>query len=113
MRLIELRRTTSFRLALLFLLLFGAASLALFGFLFCQTRGYLVGRVDNWLAREQGTYVALDKDARLAHLAAHVTGDPALERSMPPQNWRGPKSSRHPNVPRSISDCWTRPSEIL
>jgi signal transduction histidine kinase len=79
-RLIELRRTTSFRLALLFLLLFGAASLALFGFLFCQTRGYLVGRVDNWLAREQGTYVALDKDARLAHLAAHVTGDPALER---------------------------------
>ena len=80
MRLIELRRTTSFRLALLFLLLFGAASLALFGFLYCQTRGYLVGRVDNWLAREQSTYLALDKDARLEHLAAHVTGDPALER---------------------------------
>ena len=80
MRLIELRRTTSFRLALLFLLLFGAASLALFGFLFCQTRGYLVGRVDNWLAREQNTYLALDKDDRLEHLAAHVTGDPALER---------------------------------
>jgi signal transduction histidine kinase len=79
-RLIELRRTTSFRLALLFLLLFSAASLALFGFLYCQTRGYLVGRVDDWLAREQNVYHALDKDAQLEHLAAHVTGDPTLER---------------------------------
>jgi signal transduction histidine kinase len=79
-RLSELPRTTSFRLALLFLLLFGAASLALFGFMYCQTRGYLAMRVDNWLGREQSIYHALDPDARLEHLAAHVTGDPALER---------------------------------
>src|ERR1700687_5579333 len=51
-RLSDLRRTTSFRLALMFLALFGAASLSLFGFLYWQTAGYLARGVDDWLARE-------------------------------------------------------------
>jgi hypothetical protein len=57
-RLSDLRRTTSFRLALLFLALFGAASLTLFGFLYWQTAGYLKSGTDEWLARELASLVA-------------------------------------------------------
>src|SRR5262245_26668528 len=47
----DIPRTTSFRLALLFGGLFGAASLLLFGFLYWRTAGYLANDVDDWLAR--------------------------------------------------------------
>jgi hypothetical protein len=77
-RLTELRRTTSFRLALLFLLLFGAASLALFGFLFCQTRNYVLGRMEAWLGREQAFYQVVGREELLERLAAHVMSDPTL-----------------------------------
>jgi two-component system OmpR family response regulator len=50
--------------ALLFLLLFGAASLALFGFLYCQTRGYLVGRVE--LVRTRANRLPCSGQRRLA-----------------------------------------------
>jgi signal transduction histidine kinase len=43
--------TTSFRLALLFVGLFGAASLMLFGFLYWRTAGYLASDIDDWLSR--------------------------------------------------------------
>ncbi|WP_371307900.1 sensor histidine kinase [Azospirillum sp. TSA2s] len=52
MRPSDIPRTTSFRLALLFLALFGAASLVLFGFLYWQTVVYLGSRTDEWLDRE-------------------------------------------------------------
>lgn len=52
MRLSELPRTTSFRLATLFAGLFGLASLVLFGFLYWQTAGYVSNDVNSWLARE-------------------------------------------------------------
>ena len=45
----DIPRTTSFRLALLFLGLFGTASLGVFGFLYWQTAGYLASGVDDWL----------------------------------------------------------------
>lgn len=48
-RLTDIPRTTSFRLALLFFGLFGAASLILFGFIYLQTAGYLTNAVDDWL----------------------------------------------------------------
>jgi signal transduction histidine kinase len=48
----DLPRTTSFRLGLLFLGLFGAASLIVFGFIYWQTAGYLTSGVDDWLHRE-------------------------------------------------------------
>jgi signal transduction histidine kinase len=51
-RLTELPRTTSFRLAMLFAGLFGLAALALFGFLYWRTAGYISTNVDAWLARE-------------------------------------------------------------
>jgi signal transduction histidine kinase len=79
-RLIDLPRTTSFRLALLFLMLFGAASFALFGFLYWQTKNYLVGRVDGWLVREQASFVPMAPEDVLERLAAHVIADPTLER---------------------------------
>ncbi|HEY1945025.1 MAG TPA: ATP-binding protein [Roseiarcus sp.] len=52
MRLIDLPRTGSFRVALLFLALFGTASAVLFGFLFLQTHQFIIANVDGWLARE-------------------------------------------------------------
>lgn len=52
MRLIELPRTSSFRLALVFLALFGIASAGLFGFLYFMTERFLVRHVDSWLIHE-------------------------------------------------------------
>jgi len=80
--LFDLPRTTSFRLALLFLLLFGAASLALFGFLYWQTKHYVIGRVDDWLVREQAIFSPMDHDNLLQRLTAHVVADPSLERPL-------------------------------
>jgi signal transduction histidine kinase len=51
-RLRDLRRTTSFRLALLFAGLFGAASLLLFGFVYTRTLDYVSQDIDRWLVRE-------------------------------------------------------------
>jgi signal transduction histidine kinase len=51
-RLRDLRQTTSFRLALLFAGLFGAASVLLFGFVYTCTLDYVSRDVDNWLVRE-------------------------------------------------------------
>jgi signal transduction histidine kinase len=51
-RLRDLRQTTSFRLALLFAGLFGAASLLLFGFVYTRTLDYVSGDIDKWLVRE-------------------------------------------------------------
>jgi hypothetical protein len=62
-RLTDLPRTTSFRLALMFLLLFGGASLLLFGFLYRETNGYLMGMADDWLHREQEGFAQLDQQA--------------------------------------------------
>jgi signal transduction histidine kinase len=80
MRLTELPRTTSFQLALRFLLLFGAASLALFGFLYFQTTHYILGRMENWMVRQQATLGQLDRDSMLQRLNAHVVADPSLDR---------------------------------
>ena len=82
MRLVDLPRTSSFRLALRFLLLFGAAALILFGFLDWQTNRYVIGRMDFWLVREQMMFGALDRDTLLQHLTAHLVADPTLERPM-------------------------------
>jgi signal transduction histidine kinase len=79
-RLTDLPRTTSFRLALLFLLLFGAASLLLFGFLYRETNGYLMRMADDWLHREQVGFAQMDEAGFLDRLRAHVIADSAVER---------------------------------
>ena len=71
----DLPRTTSFRLALLFLLLFGAASLLLFGFLYHETNGYLMRMADDWLHREQVGFAQMDEAAFFDRLRAHVIAD--------------------------------------
>ncbi len=76
----EIRRTTSFRLALLFLGLFGAASLILFGFVYWQTAGYLASGVDDWLAREMAARVSADPAELNRVITAHATADPGGRR---------------------------------
>jgi signal transduction histidine kinase len=51
-RLTDLRHTTSFRLALLFLALIGSGSLLVFGVLYQETAGFLARNLDHDLARE-------------------------------------------------------------
>jgi signal transduction histidine kinase len=79
-RLSDIPRTTSFRLALLFLALFGTASLILFGFLYWQTAGYLASGIDDWVAREMAARVAAEEAELNRRIAAHVVDDPAGRR---------------------------------
>jgi hypothetical protein len=79
-RLADLRRTTSFRLALLFLLLFGTATVVLCGFVYWQTRSYLAQRVDEALNREQEAFDGLAPAELRGLLTAHVMMDPRLDR---------------------------------
>jgi signal transduction histidine kinase len=78
----DIPRTTSFRLALLFLGLFGAASLTLFGFMYWQTAGYVSTGVDHWLKNEMASRVATHSSERLRQLKARVMLDPDGRRPM-------------------------------
>ncbi len=80
MRLAELHRTTSFRLAMLFLLLFGTAALLLCGFLYWQTKDFLSERADETLVTEQAAFDGLDASELRELLVAHAVMDPHLER---------------------------------
>ncbi len=71
MRLLELPHTTSFQLALRFLVLFGAASFGLFAFLYWQTADYVTDRVDDWLRREQTYFRLSDRGDLQQRLAVH------------------------------------------
>lgn len=57
MRLTELRRTTGFRLATLFLALFGIVSALLFTYLYVEITGFELERIDDWLQREQAELI--------------------------------------------------------
>ncbi|CAG9216864.1 Histidine kinase [Paraburkholderia tropica] len=59
-RLIDLRRTTSFRLSVLFLGIFGGISVPLFAYLYFSISGFETQRVDDWLGRE---YVAMQRSS--------------------------------------------------
>jgi signal transduction histidine kinase len=78
----ELHRTTSFRLAMLFLLLFGTAVLLLCGFLYWQTKDFLTQREDETLVTEQAAFDGLDASDLRELLAAHVVMDPHLQRPL-------------------------------
>ena len=72
----DIPRTTSFRLALLFLGLFGAASLILFGFMYWQTVGYLAGDLDKHLHSEMASRLDAHSSERMRQLEARATLDP-------------------------------------
>lgn len=75
MRLSEIPRTTSFRLSVLFLALFGCASLVLFGFIYWETSHYLTSSVDERLARDAQEYRSNPADT-VARLRKHAGLDP-------------------------------------
>jgi signal transduction histidine kinase len=103
-RLSELPRTTSFRLATLFAGLFGFASLLLFGFVYWQTAGYVSQDVNAWLARETASR-ALSSAAELETMLnarADIARDaPALIALFTPDGrWRaGNKASLPARLP--------------
>lgn len=80
MRLIELLHTTSFRLAIAFLVLFAVASGALFAFLSWETRDFLTDRTDEWLLREVNTFSPLDDQAITSRLATRESVNAVKER---------------------------------
>ena len=102
MRLAELPRTTSFRLATLFLLLFGTAALLLCGFLYWQTKDFLSEREDETLVTEQAAFDGMDASDLRELLAAHVVMDPHLLR---PLTLFGPAGER---VAGSLVGPWER-----
>jgi hypothetical protein len=79
-RLTDLHRTTSFRLAVLFLLLFGTAATLLCGFLYMQTRNYLAQRADEALMVELTAFDSMDEAELRRLVAAQVAMDPHSER---------------------------------
>src|SRR5882672_3254126 len=73
----DIRRTTSFRLAVLFLAVFGAAGAMLIGYLYWQTAGYLSSRVDAALAEQTARWSQFDAEKLLRELNGHTARDPA------------------------------------
>src|ERR1700722_13921197 len=79
MRLIDLPRTSSFRLALVFLALFGIASSVLLGFLYLRTEQFLILHVDSWLNREApGAYQAQLPEI-MHDFNAHAATNPVMD----------------------------------
>jgi signal transduction histidine kinase len=77
----ELLRTTSFRLALLFLTLFGASSFAVLGFLYWQANRYVDNEVVDWLKRESTARVSAQTTSELIrNLIEHNRLDPEGQR---------------------------------
>jgi signal transduction histidine kinase len=79
-RLTDLRRTSSFRLAVLFLALFGTAAALLCMFLYMQTRNYLDQRADQVLLTELAPFESMDAAELHQLLGAHVAMDPHAHR---------------------------------
>ncbi|KVR69284.1 hypothetical protein WK24_12495 [Burkholderia vietnamiensis] len=79
-QLTDLHRTTSFRLATLFLAMFGIVSLVLFAYLYVEITGFETERIDDWLVREHAATVR-DANADLAARFTHQSQfDPRQQR---------------------------------
>ncbi|WP_207004989.1 sensor histidine kinase [Trinickia mobilis] len=80
MRLTDLHRTTSFRLATLFLAMFGVVSLLLFAYLYVEITGFEMERVDDWLLREHAALVREGPDELVARFNHQSQFDPHHQR---------------------------------
>ena len=80
MRLTDLPRTTSFRLSVRFLALFGISSLLLFGFLYWQTTNYLNRSINDRLLRDSRAYYLANIPEVSQRMKTHAERDP--------QGWR-------------------------
>jgi signal transduction histidine kinase len=78
-RLTDLPRTTSFRLSVLFLALFGVSTAVFFGFLYWQATSYLDSSVDHWIQRDSLIYLTAPAEI-VQRLQTHAERDP--------DNWR-------------------------
>ncbi len=80
LRLADLRRAASFRMALLFMALYGLIAVLLFGFLYVQISSYEMGRIDEWLPRERNAVLRSPAAELRARVADHARLDPQDER---------------------------------
>jgi signal transduction histidine kinase len=74
-RLTDLPRTTSFRLSVLFLALFGVSSGLFCGFLYWQATSYLNSSVDHWIQRDSVMYLTAPGEI-VQRLQTHAERDP-------------------------------------
>jgi signal transduction histidine kinase len=81
-RLSDVCRTTSFRLAMLFLGLFGLASLVLFSFMYGEVKNFMQNKVDEWVLREEQEFAQRPVDDILRRLKDRAIGEADAERSM-------------------------------
>jgi signal transduction histidine kinase len=79
-RLNKLGRAASFRMALLFLALFGAISALLFVFLYLQMSAYSLDRLDDWLQRERNALMRSGDADLAARVDYHAHLDPDNDR---------------------------------
>lgn len=80
MRIIELYRTTGFRLALSFLALFGLTSVVLYTFIDIEVKDFLTEKVDDWVLREGRSLTKLDVQTIAARLDNRKNGEFDAER---------------------------------
>jgi signal transduction histidine kinase len=80
LRLLELRRAASFRMALLFMCLYGVISVLLFAFLYFQISGYAQARIDEWLPRGRNSMLRGDMAELRTRVADHANIDPENDR---------------------------------
>jgi signal transduction histidine kinase len=76
----ELRRAASFRMALLFMGLYGVIAVLLFAFLYVQISGYAVARIDEWLPRGRNAMLRGDMAELRTRVEEHVKSDPENDR---------------------------------
>jgi signal transduction histidine kinase len=79
-RLSDLHRTTSFRLATLFLAMFGVVSLVLFAYLYVEITGFEMERVDDWLLREHAALIREGPEELVARFNHQSQFDPRHQR---------------------------------
>lgn len=76
----ELRRASSFRIALLFLGLYSLIAALLFAFLYQQISSYALSRIDDWLPRERNAILRSAPADLQARVAYHARLDPDNQR---------------------------------
>jgi signal transduction histidine kinase len=79
-RLFSLHRAASFRMALLFMCLYGVISVLLFAFLYFKISGYAIGRIDEWLPRGRNAMLRGDMADLATRVAEHIRIDPENDR---------------------------------
>jgi len=80
MHLTELHRTTGFRLATLFLALFGVVAMLLFGYLYHEITGFEQERIDDWLKREHAELIREDPSELVVRFKHQDLLDPRQQR---------------------------------